>query len=261
LLTAYIAHERQYSQWPVFLFRYKNVIPAGGGDVLGPDGTPSPNFRTRLRNQAVQALDLARAGGRTEEWVNVGFGVALWSAVGLVWLDRRKRLLACALCLMFVGLMLPTAYHEHYAAPAAGLKILVIAAGARALAVRMRRAWLPRAALAAAAAVILLQTATYAGFAVTGRLEPSDFAADRAAVERRLSSLGGRHLVVVRYSSSHNPHYEWVQNAAKIDGSPIVWAHDKGEAANRRLLEYFRDRTAWLLEPDRDPRNLRPQQR
>jgi hypothetical protein len=37
-----------------------------------------------------------------------------------------------------------------------------------------------------------------------------------------------------------------------------VWARDLGEAANRRLLGYFQDRTAWLLEPDRDPRGPRP---
>lgn len=255
-LPAYIAHERQYSHWPVFLFRYKNVIPAGGGDVLRPDGTPSPGFWGRVRDQALRAAELVRPGGRTEEWVNVGYGVALWGAVPLVWRDRRRRLLAAAVCLMFVGVMLPTAYHEHYAAPAAGLKILVITAGARRLAVRMRGP-----ILAACAAAILLQTAAYAGMAITGKLAPSGFRADRAAVAGRLASLGGRHLVIVRYSAGHNPHEEWVQNAADIDASPVVWARDKGEQANRRLLDYFKDRAVWLLEPDREPRNLRPQQR
>ena len=48
-----------------------------------------------------------------------------------------------ATCLMFVALMLPTADHEHYAAPAAGLKILVVAAGVRILTARTRLGWLP----------------------------------------------------------------------------------------------------------------------
>ena len=245
LLPAYLVHERQHSHWPVYFFRE-------------PDGAPPLNPWGRIGRQSLRAMDLSWIGGRAEDWVNVGFGVAFWLAVAFLWLDRRRRWLACATGLMFAALMLPTAYHEHYAAPAAGLKILVVAAGLRILTARARLAWLPRAALAAAVAMILAQTAVYAGFALTGRLKPAGFPADRAAVFDQLTRPSGKHLVIVRYTPGPQRHEEWVYNAADIDGARLVWARDLGEAANRRLLEYFHDRTAWLLEPDRDPRAPRP---
>ena len=68
---------------------------------------------------------------------------------------------------------------------------------------------------------------------------------------------------MVRYRPSHDIHREWVRNAADIDGAPVVWAHDLGEARNAKLLEYFRDREAWLLEVN-DPEGgevLRPYER
>ena len=79
-----------------------------------------------------------------------------------------------------------------------------------------------------------------------------DEVAHRLAVERDLKSRPGRHLVIVRYLSSHNPHFEWVENGADIDGPKIVWAHDMPD--NAPLLRYYADRTAWLLTAgDRPP--------
>jgi hypothetical protein len=59
--------------------------------------------------------------------------------------------------------------------------------------------------------------------------------------------------VIVRYSASHDPHFEYVFNRADIDSSRIVWARDMGDARNRELLDYYRDRQVWLLEPDSEP--------
>lgn len=66
----------------------------------------------------------------------------------------------------------------------------------------------------------------------------------------------GRHLVIVRYKPAHNVHQEWVYNEADIDHARIVWAREMDEASNRRLLQYFKDRRAWLLEPDDIPLKL-----
>jgi hypothetical protein len=65
-----------------------------------------------------------------------------------------------------------------------------------------------------------------------------------------LQRQGGRHLVIVRYTPTHDIHEEWVNNDADIDGSPVVWARDMGEEKNRELLDYYKDRHVWLLEPD-----------
>jgi len=62
----------------------------------------------------------------------------------------------------------------------------------------------------------------------------------------------------VRYAPDHNPHVEWVYNAAEIDAAPVVWAREMGGDADRALVAAFADRSAWLLQPDRDPLALVP---
>jgi len=81
---------------------------------------------------------------------------------------------------------------------------------------------------------------------------------ERQAVAERLHSMGGRHLLIVHYEPGHDPLKEYVFNAADIDGSEIVWAHDMGEARNAELCRYFHARQVWLLEPDRQPPRLTP---
>jgi hypothetical protein len=82
------------------------------------------------------------------------------------------------------------------------------------------------------------------------------FGHDRSALFSRLQADGGRHLVVVRYGPEHDVREEWVYNQADIDRAPVVWARDLGEDRNRQLLDYFKDREVWLLEPDRSPERL-----
>lgn len=78
----------------------------------------------------------------------------------------------------------------------------------------------------------------------------------RAGIIRQLSGEPGRHLVLVRYGLDHSPVTEWVFNGADIDDSKIVWARDMGSAHNAELLQYFRDRRVWLIEPDQLPPRL-----
>jgi hypothetical protein len=83
--------------------------------------------------------------------------------------------------------------------------------------------------------------------------------ARRGKIERKLlDQNGGRHLIVVRHTGTQNPHEEWVYNRADIDASDVVWAHDMGVEENRKLIDYFKDRTVWLFLPDVDPESLAP---
>jgi hypothetical protein len=75
----------------------------------------------------------------------------------------------------------------------------------------------------------------------------------RARVLEHLQSLPGKQLAVVRYSNDHDAANEWVYNDADIDRSKVVWARDMGPVKNRELLDYFKDREVWLVQPDRDP--------
>jgi len=61
--------------------------------------------------------------------------------------------------------------------------------------------------------------------------------------------------VFVRYSPRHTFH-TWIQNAAEIDYAPVVWALDLGPIENEKLLRYYPDRSAWLIEPDAWPPRL-----
>jgi hypothetical protein len=80
----------------------------------------------------------------------------------------------------------------------------------------------------------------------------------RVKLLEKLDGEPGKHLIVVRYSVSHNVNNEWVYNSSDIDGSRVVWARDIDPARNQELVDYFHDRHIWLLEPDRKVPKLSP---
>lgn len=74
----------------------------------------------------------------------------------------------------------------------------------------------------------------------------------------RLASIGGSHLVLVRYRPGHSFHDEWVYNEPDIDRSRIVWAHEMGDESDKRLEAYFRGRRVWLLEVGASVESFKP---
>jgi len=76
---------------------------------------------------------------------------------------------------------------------------------------------------------------------------------DRARLLAQLRREPGRHLAIVRYHHDHEVLEEWVYNEADIDASKIVWARDMGAAKNQELIDYYKDRRVWLVEPDEKP--------
>jgi hypothetical protein len=81
---------------------------------------------------------------------------------------------------------------------------------------------------------------------------------DRARMLAQLREEPGRHLVIVRYKPDHEVLEEWVYNEADIDGSKVVWARDMDTAKNNELIDYYKDRRLWLLEPDEKPVRVTP---
>lgn len=80
----------------------------------------------------------------------------------------------------------------------------------------------------------------------------------RAVIEQRLENIEGRHLLIVRYSPSHDPHEEWVWNGSDPDRAKIVWARDLGPEREKQLIRYYKDRHVWFVEPDRAADRLTP---
>ncbi len=80
----------------------------------------------------------------------------------------------------------------------------------------------------------------------------------RKPVEEKLAQLPGEHLVLVRYSKSHNSGEEYVYNDADIDRAKTVWAREIPGMDLAPLLKYFQNRDVWLYEPDEDDATVVP---
>ncbi len=178
-------------------------------------------------------------------------------------LHRPGVRLALALCGIAILAHLPTTtsnVHPHYLAPAAAALVLLLVEGLRRL-----RVWRPRGkriglnvsrGVVAACLVTFLISVTLR--ATLFQRDPERYPVARALIAQQLRGTPGPDLVIVRYTPDYPSSAEWVYNAADIDAAPIVWAHDRGEAANRDLLLYFNGRRAWLLEPAFQPPRLTP---
>jgi hypothetical protein len=80
----------------------------------------------------------------------------------------------------------------------------------------------------------------------------------RASVQAALEPRPGLQLALIRYRHDRVEPVDWVQNLADIDRQKVVWANDLGPQQNQELIEYFKDRKAWLVEPDKTPPEISP---
>jgi hypothetical protein len=87
---------------------------------------------------------------------------------------------------------------------------------------------------------------------------PDHFLSQRELVKHELEEKPGAQLAIVRYSPDHDPLDEWVYNAADLDSAQVIWAWDMGEAMNRELIHYYRDRRIWLIRPDEPDAQITP---
>jgi hypothetical protein len=181
--------------------------------------------------------------------------------------DRRIRLLAITGVVVAIGLGIETFFRPHYLAPATALLAALLIQSMRHLRARgpsglMLVRWIPAACVLLAAVRIcaqplhielasaVKQTGTWAGGTPQSGQE-------RARVLAELESQPGQQLAIVRYVNDHL-YPEWVYNAADIDISKVVWAREMDAESNRKLLDYYKDRRAWLVEPDCNPPRVVP---
>lgn len=163
--------------------------------------------------------------------------------------DLRMRLMLLMLAAFTSALMVETWSQPHYAAPA---MCLVFALSIQSL--RRLRSWKLRA-IPLGLIVSRAGLAFFIILLVQANLErtqvpQNDWSLQRARILSSLKQGRDRHLIIVRYNTDHNVHFEWVYNEADIDGAKVVWAKDMGQKRNQELMDYFEGRRVWLLEAD-----------
>jgi len=169
---------------------------------------------------------------------------------------------ATGVLVAFAGIVLTVTWmYSHYLAPVFGVALLLEFESLRQLC-----AWRPSGRRVGRVAVCGIALAWAASFVTNAAHLPNADRIEgvrplfdrRAELAEQLRREGGRHLIVVRYARDHNPQLEWVYNDADLDRAPVLWAREMDPAQNRRLLDSFHDRKAWLLEADSRPVRVVP---
>ncbi len=257
LLFPYVLYHREYfNNYPIFAWQ-KNVPP------LHYANQQFENFFNGWHRGAFELSGRAWAGRATltfwELWL-VLLGPALTLPLTMlvrVVKDRRMRLPLSEVFICYLGLLSVTWFQPHYAAPLAAAVFVVVMQAMR----HLRRAmmhgrpvgiFLSRLIVVLALDWVAVQAGHAARYPVTAWKD------QRAEVLRTLKSAPGKQLVIVRYAPNHNPHREWVYNAADIDASRIIWVREIPGQDISPLLRYYQGRTVWLLEADQSPPQLEP---
>jgi hypothetical protein len=190
-----------------------------------------------------------------------------------VFLDRRVRFLVLSACFLACGMVIEIFLIAHYVAP---FTAAFYAIGLQCM--RHLRVWKPESKPVGLTQVRLCITLVFlmAGLRLAADplhltpplwppphwnstwYGPAHFGTERARVESELEQKPGTQLAIVRYTGKNNPIEEWVYNDADIDTSKVVWAREMDAANNRELMQYYRDRKVWLIQPDTAPASVTP---
>lgn len=240
----YQVYQKEYSSRPLFIFR---------------ESRPLPEYRhAEMRDYAVEWGD-ERARGLWGLWsfpasllskvARLAFfymGPGVLALVGLIHLRRRRWSVFAfgGVAVILTIVLLTAGSYAHYLAPVTGLVYVLMGVGLAALHRRARARRGADLSLIAAGVLVLVVL-----FRVIIPSSPGDdvFPRNRVVVSERLQALPGRDLVFVEYRQGHSFHDEWVYNHADIDGSEIVWARSMGSIKNSELIQYYPNRTVWML--------------
>ena len=169
---------------------------------------------------------------------------------------RIRFLLFVTVFVLLADFLLYPFFFPHYAAPLSGALLVLILQGARCLrAVRWRRSTQRVGVALFRWSLLTAGVVSCCLLALGGMLCPacvSTVATARSRIAEELKQPGGKHLVFVRYSETHDHHLPWIYNSADIDASSVIWARELDQASTTELLRYYRDREAWLVDAD-DP--------
>ncbi|MDR3406700.1 MAG: hypothetical protein P4L99_29715 [Chthoniobacter sp.] len=245
----YAVHVQEYMIAPIF---------------LGQSFRPEPVYRNReIRefhtNWEVDLMGsrkglignlLLKINAQTQGWLWMGLWIP--PLIVLPWRARRDRWLGVAiLCLggLFAGLLIGPGIFPHYAAPGVALYIFVVVEGLRQLCL-----WRPEQGTGKSFVRWLCLLCVLTVPVVWGRLlskNAEGWFRDRERVLAQFEAMPGKQLVFMRYSTDHNPNREWVFNEADIQNSKVLWSREMTPETDRQVIDFYRGRTVWLVEPDK----------
>ena len=271
----YQVDRETYAMAPVFLWQSASPEPAYHHAVMR-------DFYTNFELAWYQ--DTRSLGGLAESKIanailfwGFYFGIILTIPFGMlprVLKDRRVRRLVLVFGVTVVGLGLEVFFNPHYAAPLLSVNLALLLQAMRHLRhwkwYGVASGWFLVRAVPAICLVSLTVRLLAIGLGLPSakagpwwaRMTGSPRGLERARALAQLRATDGKHLVLVRYSSyerfvgggAHDPlAVEWVYNDANIDRAKVVWARDMGHEKNQELLDYYKDRRVWLVEPDKKP--------
>lgn len=176
--------------------------------------------------------------------------------------DRRMRFVLWAGAFFLLATLIPETWtYAHYVTPATGLLYLVVVQCMRHLRLWRWNGYPVGQSLVRAVPMVCLMMLILRVSAVALRapIEPPwpRGNLERVAIAKKLEDTPGKQLVIVRQGPI-NIDKEWVYNDPDIPNAKLIWARDMGQKDNAELLNYFRDRQAWLLVVSDSPAENAP---
>jgi hypothetical protein len=274
LTPSYAINRAQYAMAPYFVWQSKRPEPAYQHKVM----------REFYYQDELNTFDKIHrlSGFIPQTFLKAARGILFYTGVALlvplimmrrVFLDRRLRFLILCMLVLAAGQLIEIFLIPHYLAP---FTAAFYAIGLQAM--RHLRLWTPGGEPVGLTVQRLIVMVCILMGALRAVAEPLHFAlpvwpaawaaewfgpgslsgAERANIETNLEHLPGKQLVIVRYSSDHNPLVEWVYNASDIEHAKVIWAWEMDDADNQKLIRHYNDRTVWLVQPDETPAKVSP---
>jgi hypothetical protein len=260
LLMPYLVHEATYSASPLFFWQRVGPTPTYRHKVLR-DFHLASAFYSYTQPRSVRGR-LEKMATRVKRLWSFYLGPVLTiPLIMLPWMLRNRWM---RFALLTWGVLLATFVQQtwvqpHYAAPLTGLLFAVVLQAMRHMQLwRWRGRPTGRFIVRTIPVIFVVSLGVLLASQIRADSDSLHLQRDRMLTE--LNKNGERHLVIVRYAPRHRLDWECVYNEADIDRAKVVWAREMDQAQNRRLLEYFKDRRAWLLEVngDQSPLKLLP---
>jgi hypothetical protein len=254
LLTPYQVNERTYMSTPPFAWQ----------SLRAPQHYLNPQFEAFYNTWA------------RSYWLRMRFAVHrravkftyfyLWPEHGLPFLvlpwllgRRKTRFLLIQFASSFAVMMAIVWFEPHYAAP-----LLATLCGLLVQAMRQIRRWRRDGrpvGIGITRAIVIYSVAMLFVYGIREARNPDHQSLvsseavwgtpgnwQRAQVLARFQAMPGEHLAIVRYSPEYGGG-EWVYNGADLDHAKVVWAREIPGVDPKPLLDYYQDRSAWLVEP------------